>query len=152
MKSIEIKRIDESFSSSLAEMVSECSDEYLKYFTPFEFTEKKFREILSIKKQDQYYGVFIDNELSGFYMLRGFDEGYEIPAYGVLIAEKASNYGLGKLTLQHAIAFCKASGIKKIMLKVHPDNLGAKHIYEDIGFTAGGMDEKNKNLIYYKNL
>ena len=85
-------------------------------------------------------------------MLRGFDEGYEIPSYGVWISKKYSAMGLSKLTLQHAVSICKINGIKKLLLKVHPENKRAKMIYENFGFTKESVDPKNNNLIYYKDI
>ena len=38
------------------------------------------------------------------------------------------------------------------MLKVHPDNLTAKKIYEDYGFLNEGIDSKIGHLIYFKYL
>jgi len=38
------------------------------------------------------------------------------------------------------------------MLKVHPENIVAKSIYERFGFKQAGIDQKNSNLIYYKSL
>ena len=92
------------------------------------------------------------DELVGFYMLSGFGERYEVPSNGVWLSDKFSGLGLSKLTLQHAITFCKVNGLKKIMLKVHPENIIAKNIYESFGFKQEGFDEKNSNLIYYKSL
>ena len=39
---------------------------------------------------------------------------------------------------------------KRITLKVHPENVIAKYIYENFGFKEEGIDPKNSNLIYYK--
>jgi len=102
--------------------------------------------------RDKYFGIFISDNLAGFYMLRGFDEGYEVPSYGVWISDKYSRMGLSTLTLQHAITFCRINSIKKIMLKVHPENVVAKNIYESFGFKEEGIDQKNSNLIYQKSL
>ena len=38
------------------------------------------------------------------------------------------------------------------MLKVHPDNITAKHIYEKHGFKQTGIDPKIHHLIYHKDL
>lgn len=149
---IKIEIISSEHSKVLSVMLGNSSKEYTKYFIPFSFDEKSINKILSNAVKDKYFGIFIGNELVGFYMLRGFDEGYEIPSYGVWISENYSGLGLSKFTLQHAISYCKLNEIKKIMLKVHPDNLIAKRIYEDFGFIIQGVDEKNKNLIYYKSL
>jgi L-amino acid N-acyltransferase YncA len=85
-------------------------------------------------------------------MLRGLDQGYDIPSYGVMISQKHSNKGFGKLTLYHAIAYCKLNGIKILMLKVHPDNLYAKKMYLDLGFEHTGTDERIGHLVLQKRL
>ena len=38
------------------------------------------------------------------------------------------------------------------MFKVHPDNTIAKVLYERFGFQQAGIDPKNNNLIYYKDI
>ena len=96
--------------------------------------------------------MFLNEELIGFYMLRGFDEGYETPSYGVWISSKHANKGLSTLTLYHAFAFCKLNRIKTLMLKVHPDNSTAKNLYEKLGFKQTGIDERIKHLIYHKSI
>ena len=103
-------------------------------------------------KEDKYFGIFTDNKLIGFFMLRGFDDGYNIPSYGVWIAPDYTGLGLAKLTLAFAISFCKLNKIKKIMLKVHPENVVAKRLYESMGFVNTGIDQRNDNLIYQKDL
>lgn len=139
-------------AEKLSDLLSSSDKNYSKYFIPFSFDLKTIKEILSNLSDDRIFGVYLDEELVGFYMLRGFDEGFEIPSYGVWISKEYSGLGLSKLTLQHAIAFCKINNIKKIMLKVHPRNIIAKNIYEKFGFVEKGVDEKNSNLIYYKAL
>lgn len=152
LKNIEIKELTPDVAKDLANKLSQEKKDYLKHFTPFEFSITSIENILKQTKLDKYFGLFINNELAGFYMLRGFDEGYEIPSYGVWISSEYSKSGLSKLTLYHAFAFCKLNGIKNLMLKVHPDNLVAKNLYESLGFNKTGFDEKNGNYIYYKNL
>lgn len=88
--------------------------------------------------------------LVGFYMLRGFDEGYTTPSYGVWIAPEYSSKGLAKLTLSHAFAFCRLHRINKLMLKVYPDNAVAKKLFEKNGFVLSKAAPKNKKLVYYK--
>ncbi|MCP4971776.1 MAG: GNAT family N-acetyltransferase [Arcobacter sp.] len=149
---VEIKKIDYSYSHLIRNLFEHENKNYFKYFHPFDFNENSIKNILKKTKLDQFFGIFINELLIGFYILRGFDEGYTIPSYGVMISQKFSKFGLGKLSLQHAISFCKINKVEKIMLKVHPKNLTAKRIYESFGFNQSGMDKKNNNLIYYKNL
>ena len=57
-----------------------------EYFHPFDFEQNAIEEVISKAKSDQFIGIALSdgrsNTLVGFYMLRGFDEGYEYPMYG----------------------------------------------------------------------
>lgn len=151
-KNIEIKELQSEHASILSALILSAPKNYTKYFTPFSFKEDAIKKIINNSINDKYFGIFINDNLAGFYMLRGFDEGYEVPSYGVWISDKFSKLGLSKLTLQHAITYCKVNNLKKIMLKVHTENIVAKNIYESFGFKQEGIDQKNSNLIYYKSL
>ena len=150
--SLEIIELTPDFASVLSKKLLEESRDYIGHFIPFDFSEDSIQKILRSKKADKFFGLFLSKELVGFYMLRGFDEGYETPSYGVWISSKYSNKGLSTLTLYHAFAFCKLNGIKTLMLKVHPDNSTAKNLYEKFGFKQTGIDERIKHLIYHKSI
>jgi RimJ/RimL family protein N-acetyltransferase len=151
--SLEIRELTLGHASVMSKRLSEESKEYLMHFIPFaDYSEDYVKKILSEKKIDKYFGLFLNDDIVGFYMLRGFDAGYEIPSYGVWISSKYSNKGLSTLTLFHAISFCKLNNIKTLMLKVHPENLVAKKLYEKFGFVKVGIDEKIGHLIYHKSL
>ncbi len=151
-KNVEIKEIQSEQASTLSALILNAPKDHTKYFTPFSFEEDSIKKIINNAVNDKYFGIFINDDLAGFYMLRGFDQGYEVPSYGVWVSDKFSGLGLSKLTLQHAITFCKINNIKKIMLKVYPENIIAKSIYEAFGFKQEGFDNNNSNLIYYKSL
>lgn len=147
-KEITIRQLSLKDSRPLSDLMLSEDAGYSRYFIPFSFDYESIRSVLSNAKSDLYYGIFLANQLVGFFMLRGFDKGYEIPSYGVWITSRHSSKGLSKLSLQYTIAICKLNNIKKMMLKVHPDNLIAKDIYESFGFVYQGVDPKNKHLIY----
>ena len=147
-----IKKLTAESAGEISLLLKNESPEYSRYFIPFTFELETIRQILNNLKKDSFWGIFINNKLVGFYMLRGFDEGYEIPSYGVWISKEYSGKGLSKLTLQHAISFCAINHIKKMMLKVHPQNSIAKRMYEKFGFKQSGTDPQNKHLVYYKNI
>jgi len=152
VSSLEIKRLNGNHSEELTNLLQNSTQQYSQYFIHFPFDLETISGILSKAIKDQIYGIYVEDNLAGFYMLRGFDEGYSVPSYGVWISENYSNKGLSTFTLQHAISFCKLNSIKKIMLKVHPDNIAAKHIYEKYGFKQTGIDPKIHHLIYHKDL
>ena len=150
LKELEIHKLKTSDANQLSIKLSDEPEDYIKYFDPFDFSEPTIKRILEQSIKDIYFGLFINNQLAGCYMLRGFDEGYKIPSYGVWIASKYSNSGLSTLTLFHAFSFCKLNKIKKLMLKVYPDNIVAKKLYESLGFHQTGIDTNGNKLIYHK--
>ncbi|MCZ7610331.1 MAG: GNAT family N-acetyltransferase [Ignavibacterium sp.] len=149
---VEIRKINIAQSKELSDLLLQSDREYSKYFIPFEFDIESVSKVMGKAVKDMFYGIYVNSILVGFYMLRGWDAGYDIPSYGVWISENFSSKGLSKLTLHHAISICKINKVKKLMLKVHPDNITAKRIYEDFGFTFNGIDEKIGHLVYYKNI
>jgi RimJ/RimL family protein N-acetyltransferase len=152
IKSIEIKELKVEHVPDLVKKLSNEQTEYLKYFTAFEFSAETFNALLKKAVNDKFFGIFFEKEIAGFYMLRGFDEGYEIPSYGVWISSRFSNKGLSKLTLYHAFSVCRINNIQTLMLKVHPENKVPMKLYESLGFKQTGFDEINSNFIYHKNL
>ncbi|MCK4664985.1 MAG: GNAT family N-acetyltransferase [Bacteroidales bacterium] len=151
-KDIKIKVINKNYAQELSSLMSNTDPEYSKYFIPFNYDMDSIKSILAKAKLDLYFGVFVQNIIVGMFMLRGFDEGYKTPAYGVWIAQEYSGLGLSKLTLQYVMSLCKLNNIKRIMLKVHPENSVAKTIYESYGFFRNGEDLINNHLIYYKKI
>ena len=86
--SLEIKRINIDQAKELSDLLLQSDKDYSKYFIPFDFTVESVSAVLNKAEQDMYYGIYINSKLAGFYMLRGWDAGYEIPSYGVLIAKE----------------------------------------------------------------
>lgn len=149
-KQITIKKLIPDDAQSLSELLNSADPEYSRYFIPFKYDKETIDNILSRTVKDQYFGLYVDNSLAGFYMLRGFDQGYDIPSYGVWIGPNFSGLGLATLTLHHAFAWCRANGIAKLMLKVHPGNVVAKSLYEAVEFIETGTDSGNQNIIYHR--
>ena len=86
-KSLEIQKLNIQHSKELTDLLQSSDIEYSQYFIPFTFDLETISEILSKAKNDQVYGIYVEHNLVGFYMLRGFDEGYSVPSYGVWISE-----------------------------------------------------------------
>jgi RimJ/RimL family protein N-acetyltransferase len=149
-RDIRIVRLTSSDARPLAEMLQSAPAEYSQHFIPFAFDFGTISGMLASASADRYCGIFLDAELAGFYMLRGFDQGYAIPSYGVWIAPQHCGQGLAQLTLFHAFSFCRANGIRTLMLKVHPENSVAKKLYERNGFIRTGTDARNNHSIYQR--
>ncbi len=120
--------------AALAALMAESRPEYLAHFQPFPFTEVALRERLQHRREDRYWTLHHEGELAGFFMLRGFDEGYARPSFGIFVAEKYAGRHLATAALQHAIAWCREHHLPRVMLKVHPENVAAIAVYNRAGF------------------
>lgn len=145
---ITIRALDATDAPELSAMLSSQTHEYSRFFTPFGFDRDTIAAILAKRERDIFMGTYWQNRLVGFFMLRGWDEGYEVPAYGVLIDETHRGYGLAKLSLEMAKIICTLCHAPRMMLKVHPQNIAAKMLFEEARFALHGTDTRG-HLVYY---
>lgn len=144
-----VRSLQSADAPVLARMLAEQPAEYMRHFTPFAFDTATIGRLLAERVADVYAGLFCDGELAAFYMLRGWDEGYDVPAYGVTVSERFRGRGLGALTIELSKTICRLRGARRLMLKVHPDNAAARGLYERAGFRQTGVDERNGNLVMH---
>ena len=146
----EIKSKDQI--EELSHQILSSPKHYNQYFNPFSFRCEELMPIILNSEKDLYYIVMFENKIAGFFMLRGFDRKFDVPSYGVWVNHEFSKKGIAGLTLKFSISILKILSVKKIMLKVHPDNISAKKIYESYGFQFSHIDKNNDNLVYYKKI
>ena len=79
---------------------------------------------------------------ASYFMLRGWDEGYEIPSFGACTHPELRGAGLGQLLLAHAIAESRAARARSLRLTVYKDNEHALHIYRKFGFVFSEKNER----------
>lgn len=124
---------------------------YIRFFYALGFDEEAIRNTLTVSKSDIYSGVFWEGEIAGIFMVRGWDEGFDIPAFGVLIDEKYRGGSFMRLTLDIAKLICKLSGSQKLMAKIHPDNMGPRGARR-LGLHQVGVEESTGNIVYHLEL
>lgn len=124
------------------------SPEYARFFYAFGSDEKTISEILSAARKDVYAGVFWQEKLVSFFMLRGWDEGFEYPSLGVFVDEEHRGKRLLPLMLESAKVICKLSGVNKLIAKSHPDNAGLKNLLQ-LGLRPVGVEESTGNTLWH---
>jgi RimJ/RimL family protein N-acetyltransferase len=139
-------------SQELSQMLLCGRSGYGQYFHPFSFARDDLNANLSAAEQDRYWGIRCGETLAGFFMLRGWDEGFDRPSFGVYISESFSGRGLSKLALQYALSWCRLNGVSAVMLKVYPDNIHARRVYEQEGFEFLGICPETGHRILEKRL
>lgn len=136
-------------TAALSILLQSQSAAYARFFRPFDFGADTVAGVLASESQDVFMGLYWQGALVGFFMLRGWDEGYDVPAFGILIDEKYRGCGLEMLSLDTAKIICKLRGATRLMIKMHPDNISAKGVLRKTGFIQSGVETESGNLIYY---
>jgi RimJ/RimL family protein N-acetyltransferase len=124
---------------------------YSRFFYAFSFEETDIARVLAERERDVYSGIFWLGELVGFFMLRGWDAGYEVPAFGVLIDEQQRGRGFMQLALDLGKLISRLCGAPRLMAKIHPDNISAKGARR-LGLVQTGVEAESGNLIYHLEL
>ena len=156
MSTVAFRPLQIGDAAALSALLKSSPADYVKHFNPFSFEVDALEKLISSAKKDRLIGIEVQTgqeaELAGFYMLRGLDEGYSVPMYGVFIGHKYQSHGLGLLTLVHAEATCRLDQIDTLMLKVHPDNTRAMKLYKTHGYKTLRKDPANQNMVMEKRL
>jgi len=152
MNHLTIRSLEPADARELSAMLRTQRSEYARFFHPFNFDESTISTILAERERDVYTGVFLREQLVVFFMLRGWNEGFEVPAFGILIDENHRGCGLEMMSLEAAKTICKLRGASRMMLKMHPENISAKGVARKIGFTYTGEEPESGNLIYHCEL
>jgi [ribosomal protein S18]-alanine N-acetyltransferase len=147
-KSFSIRPLEAADAASIAAFMRSQSSEYLRFFYAFGTEKSEIAEMLSASRLDVYSGVFWQANLVGVFFLRGWDAGYEIPSFGVLIDEKYRGKAFLSLTVDAAKLICRLSGVTRFMVKIHPDNTALRNVHR-MGFYRTGVEESTGNVIFH---
>jgi phosphomannomutase/ribosomal protein S18 acetylase RimI-like enzyme len=150
-KMIHTSRLNSEHLGLIEQLFSLIAEDPLaKNFHPHPFNQEQARIIAEYKGQDLYLGLFENEDLIGYGMLRGWDAGYEIPSLGLYLAPVARGRGLAE-RLMHALH--KAAfelNAPSVRLKVYPDNIPAVNLYKRMGYFF--PSEENGQLVGYFDL
>jgi hypothetical protein len=138
-------------AAALSSLLLAQPPEYARFFYAFGFDEEAIEKLLRERARDVYAGVYWRGEMVGFFMLRGWDAGYEVPSFGVLIDERQRGGAFMRLSLDAAKLICRLSGARALMAKIHPDNVSPKGARR-LGFVQTGVEPTTGNVVYHMEL
>lgn len=125
--------------------------EYARFFYAFEFGEEQIAQVLASKIKDVYSGIFWRGELVAIFMLRGWDAGYDIPSFGVFVAEKQRGGAFMRISLDVAKLICRLSGAPRLMATIHPENVSPRGASR-LGFVQTSTRNDTGNIVYHMDL
>jgi ribosomal-protein-alanine N-acetyltransferase len=119
----------------LAELFERNSrPEVTSSFDPFPLDGEEARRIALGSHRDGYYVAARADSLVGFSMLRGFDEGYAIPSFGIFVDRDAHGQGVGRALTSWTVEAARRRGCPCIRLSVYATNAVALGLYVSLGF------------------
>jgi len=127
-------------------------------FHPFPLTAESAQWIACESKLDRFFIAFQGDIAVGFSMLRGWDEGYNVPSFGIFVDFRFHGRGLGSLVLEQTIEEARKAGCEKMRLSVYANNPAALAIYIRKGFIetervdAMHLGLPNQKIIMIKGL
>jgi ribosomal protein S18 acetylase RimI-like enzyme len=141
-----IRQIAKGDSSILCDFFAALSTdpEVVKFFHPHPFTREFAAQLCdgAGTRRDRYYVACFQGVVIAYMMLRGWDEGYSVPSFGVCAHPALRDVGLGQALMAHAVAECRAVGASKLRLTVFKDNPRGVHVYSKFGFV---FEDKNEH-------
>ena len=85
--------------------------------------------------------MFDENKIIGYGLLRGWDEGYDIPSLGIMIDSSYRGKGLSYQMMEYLHKAAKEKNASQIRLTVYKQNNKAISLYKKLGYT---FSEKNE--------
>lgn len=132
---LEFKQLTPDWQVPLAEFfeeISRCGDE--DYFHPHPMTPAQANTLAKHSGKDLYLIATKDRRILAYGMLRGWDEGYEVPSLGIAVSPAARGIGLGKAFMGYLHAVARQRGASKVRLKVYISNQVAVALYTLLGY------------------
>lgn len=103
-------------------------------FHPFPLDASAAKLICNKTGYDRFFAFFDSNSILGLAMLRGWDEGFHIPSFGILVHRLHHGNGIGLALVAHALLMAKGLHVPRVRLTVNADNARAIRLYEKADF------------------
>ncbi len=149
---LEFRRPSPGYEAGLARFFAHLRDSgEEKRFHPHPFSPQAARERCSYTGNDVYCIAVVRDDVLGYGMLRGWDDGYATPSLGIAVHADARGTGLGRALMLYLHAEAKRRGAERIRLKVYPDNAAAVNLYRSLGYEFADPLEHGQ-LVGYAHL
>jgi ribosomal-protein-alanine N-acetyltransferase len=105
-----------------------------RWFHPHALSAEEAARLCTYQGRDLYYAAAHDGAVLAYGLLRGWDEGYQVPSLGIAIHPDARGLGLARAFMAFLHSAASLKGASRVRLKVYPDNSPARRLYESLGY------------------
>ncbi|MFZ5919810.1 MAG: GNAT family N-acetyltransferase [Chloroflexota bacterium] len=156
---ITIRKVDLVDYENLVHFLADNNiPEIVRYFRPFPFTSETAQYIARQPHRDRYFVAILNHQIVGLSMLRGWDEGFSIPSFGVMVDHRIHGKGIGKHLLEYTLDEACKLKCHRVRLSVYASNTVAIRLYEAMGFYEETRQavmvgqEADEKIIMFKDL
>jgi ribosomal protein S18 acetylase RimI-like enzyme len=130
---LEIRRLETAWTEALGDFFEAIAGEE-HFFHPHPLTRAEAARVGSYGGRDLYY-VAVDNGVVLAYgLLRGWDDGYDVPSLGLALRPDVRGTGLARCMMEFLHAAARQRGSTSVRLTVEPDNVAARRLYDRLGY------------------
>lgn len=147
----EIRAMTPADAATLQALMAEEQQAYLAHFTAFAESGSLLRQCQKACR-DSFFTLILDDRPNGFFCLRGLDEGYARPSFGVYVASSAQGRGMARAAVHAAVDWCRMRTFPVLMLKVSADNTRATRLYQSLGFVPVGVCPDSGQIVMEKRI
>ncbi len=146
---LEIVRVTRASREGLLRFLADVAGE-TDFFSPHPYTPEVIDRIADSTGRDLYYVATNGEAVLGYGMLRGWDEGYEVPSLGISVHPSVRGTGLAQVLMAFLHAAARVRGASRVRLRVHRENQRARRLYESLGYHFAA--EEGENLVGFFEL
>lgn len=105
-----------------------------EFFHPHPLTRLEASRRCSYRGYDLYYAATCSGEVAGYGLLRGWEQGYEVPSLGIAVSPSYRGRGLARPFMAFLHAAARLRGAPAVRLKVYEVNTAARRLYAGLGY------------------
>lgn len=140
----EIRAVSKQWERPLKAFFDALRSSENHYFTPHPFTDEYAQWLADYSGKDLYYLMVSGDCVLAYGMLRGWDDGFEVPSLGILVHPQSRGKGLGELMMRFLHCAARLKGARRIRLRVHEENTAARNLYISLGYCFDFPREEGK--------
>jgi RimJ/RimL family protein N-acetyltransferase len=126
------------------------SDPTAKQFHPHPFSADVAAQVCQDPGLDWHFGLLDRDRLVAYGLLRGWNEGYEVPSLGIYVVPDVRGTGVSRLMMHYLHVAARVRGATRIRLKVYAGNVAALRLYQSLGYAF--VQSEGEQLVGYLTL
>jgi [ribosomal protein S18]-alanine N-acetyltransferase len=132
--SLEIRMVAPEWERPLADFFAVIRLSGERYFHPHPFTEDVAVMLAQYRGKDLYYLLVSEKTVLAYGLLRGWEQGHDIPSLGIVVHPKQRGANLGEAMMHFLHAAARGRGACQVRLKVYAANVLARRLYAKVGY------------------